>query len=153
MWWNPPRSRAKVPSSSRDFWVPRCWKTAFCIMGNVMKHPIISFVNLFSPFLFLPQAHCWNPPVIQDDSERLLSRLSSSLAGGALAGSQRPSCSSYGSDETWFWEIGEIWIINGRLARDNVCSGSVQQEKEIHTCVLGRTCVFKRHRFVLCSFA
>lgn len=144
----------KGPHSSWDFWVIRCWKAALCIMGNFMKCSTIGFVNLFSLFFF-SRRHtaeilllCSTTSIIQ----HLLSRLSSSLAGGARVGSQRPSCTLYGSDEIWFWKIEEIWIINGRLACDNVCSGSVQREKEMrHTHAFLGTPVFLKDTESYCA--
>lgn len=54
----------KGPHSSQDFCVTLWVLTALSVMGYVMKRSTISFVNLFSPFPFFSQTHCWNSPVI-----------------------------------------------------------------------------------------
>lgn len=116
MWWNSPCRRAKVPTRRR-------------ISGGCVaeRQPFAS----------------WDTSSNAPQSALLIYLVPPPTYTHTGAARQSSCCTSSGSDEIRFWKTEKIWIINGRLARDSACRGSVRRGKEMHACIVGCTCVFK----------
>lgn len=142
----------KGPHSLQNFWATHCWKTPLCVRGNITKCSTISFVNLFSPF-FSSQRHTAEilllsntTPCTPFHASAAAWQVECAQAAKGPAAHHMDQMKSDSQRQRRYGLLMEDWLVT---VCASVCGGSLQPEQEIHTCVLGCTCVFKRQSHIM----